>query len=343
MPNHHDIIAIGGSSGAVEALLRILPDLPVNLPATIFIVLHLSPESPNSLPRLFTNNGNLPAESAVNGATFRPGHIYLAPPDQHLLVEKKRMRLSHDARQNGFRPAIDPLFRSVAHSFGPRVIGLILSGGLDDGVSGLIDIKLHGGIALAQDPSDAVAPSMPQSAVANVELDHVVPLRKIAARLSDLVHAPVTARPKRGGKHLAGHPAARKVQEDVPVPPMVKPRQFTCPECGGAMWELAGDNQLRFRCHTGHVYSAQGLAHGQSEELEHALWTAIRSLQESAELRRRMATRLERGALKTYAREYLKIAQEAETHAGVLRDYLARSHGDPAIRATRPNGKAREA
>jgi two-component system chemotaxis response regulator CheB len=331
MPNQHDIVVIGGSSGAVDALLQILPDLPLDLPAAIFVVLHVAPDSPNTLPQLFARQGNLPTESAADGVAFRRGRVYLAPPDRHLLLERKRMVLTDSARQNGFRPAVDPLFRSAAQQFGPRVIGLVLSGDLDDGTAGLIDIKLHGGVALAQDPADASFPGMPRSAVANVELDHVVPLHKIAARLTELIHAPVNGKSSRGHgrKNLAARRTANGSESDPPVPGPETPRHFTCPDCGGAMWELTGDKQLRFRCHTGHVFSAESLSHFQDHELENAVWAAIRTLQESAELRRRMANRLERGALRHYAKEYLKIAQEAETQAGVLRHFLTEAHLDP--------------
>jgi two-component system chemotaxis response regulator CheB len=346
MRNHHDIVAIGGSAGALEALLRILPDLPVELPATIFVVVHIGAESPNLLPQLFTTHGNLPAQEAAHDAPFRRGHIYVAPPDYHLLLEKKRMLLSHGAKVNGFRPAIDPLFRSVARHFGPRVIGLVLSGDLDDGTAGLTEIKLHGGIALVQDPADAPFPSMPKSAVANVELDHVVPLHKIAARLADLVRTPATARSAAAGsrRRLAARDSSERTYDKDGLALPGRARNFSCPECGGAMWELTGDNQLRYRCHTGHIHSAASLGHQQQQTLDNALWTAIRSLQEAAELRRRMAARLERGALQTYAKEYLKIAEEADAGADVLREFLhhSRRNSDAqSHRRSRPLAKKR--
>lgn len=325
MPSHHDIVAIGGSAGAIEALLRILPDLPVGLKAAVFIVVHVAPDSPNSLAQLFTMQGNLPAQLAKHRAVFRPGHVYVAPPDHHLVLERERMVLSHGPKENGFRPAIDPLFRSAAQHFGSRVIGLVLSGNLDDGVAGLNDIKLHGGMALAQDPGDAAFPGLPRNAVANVELDHVVPLHKIANRIAELVATPAKARGAGRRRNLRARSRGGREREPAPVPGRERPRNFSCPECGGAMWELTADNQLRFRCHTGHIHSAETLSHGQKQSVETAMWTAMRSLQESAELHRRMAERLDRGALHAYAKEYLRVAEEADEHAGVLRTFLLSS------------------
>jgi two-component system chemotaxis response regulator CheB len=171
----------------------------------------------------------------------------------------------------------------------------------------------------------------------------VVPLHKIAARLTEFVHTPTNGRAsgRHGRKHLAARNDRREAQDEPAVASPATPRQFTCPDCGGAMWELTSDKQLRFRCHTGHVFSAESLSHFQDHTLETALWAAIRTLQESAELRRRMAKRLERGALRDYAKEYLKIAEEAETQAGVLRHFLDEAHLDPDKPPIGPRGRSR--
>jgi two-component system chemotaxis response regulator CheB len=328
----HDIVVVGGAAGAVEALLRFVPELPADLPAAIFITLHDEAGDAGALPELLSRVGKLPTQLATHGAPFQHGHIYLAPPDRHLTLEKRRMTLVLGPRENGYRPAVDPLFRSAAQAFGTRVIGLVLSGGLDDGTAGLMDIKLHGGIALAQDPSSALYSGMPQSAVSNVELDHIVQVDKMARRLVELVSGSATARaPAEPRKRLARTPSAaaprKPAAELPPVPQPAFPQNFSCPDCGGAMWELTSDKQLRYRCHTGHTHSSITLGASQDRLVENALWTAIRALQEAAELRRRMAVRLEKHARPGAARDCSRRAKDADRQADVLRDLLLANGG----------------
>src|SRR5215211_1730254 len=186
-----DIIVVGASAGGIEALRVLAGGLPADLPASLFVVLHTSPESPAMLADILDRSGSLPALSPKDGDRIRPGTIYVAPPDRHLLIEPNLMRVTRGPKENRFRPAVDPLFRSAAQTYGPRVAGIILTGGLDDGTSGLWAVKRLGGVAVVQDPEEAFMPSMPQSALDQVEVDYTLPLAGMAPLLSRLARTSV--------------------------------------------------------------------------------------------------------------------------------------------------------
>src|SRR5215211_1119499 len=189
-----DIIVVGASAGGIEALRVLAGGLPADFPASLFVVLHTSPESPAMLPNILDRSGSLPALSPKDGDRIRPGTIYVAPPDRHLLIEPNRLRVTRGPKENRFRPAVDPLFRSAAETYGPRVIGVILTGYLDDGTAGLWNVKQRGGTTIVQDPADAVADSMPRSALKHVEVDHCVRLVQIPSLLVRLTHEPAEER-----------------------------------------------------------------------------------------------------------------------------------------------------
>ncbi|MHB8597769.1 MAG: chemotaxis protein CheB [Ktedonobacteraceae bacterium] len=192
MPEH-DIIVIGASAGGVEALITLTATLPPNLQAAVFIVLHIPAQSPSMLPDILNRAGSLKVVSATDNAKIEYGHIYVAPPDFHLLVESEHIRVVSGPRENRHRPAIDPLFRSAASAYGSRVMGVILTGSLDDGTAGLQAIKRCGGLAIVQDPQDALFPSMPLSALANVQVDYTLPLAQIGPLLGNLSHESTSA------------------------------------------------------------------------------------------------------------------------------------------------------
>lgn len=187
----HDIVVIGASAGGLWALEELVADLPADLPAAVFIVVHISARFPSWLPHILQKFAKLPAVHAVDGAAIEAGHIYIAPPDRHLLVKPEYMRVVLGPKENRFRPAIDPLFRTAALAYGKRVVGVVLSGLLDDGTAGLIEIKEQGGVALVQDPQEAMFPSMPQSAIQHAAVDHILPVADIARVLVHLADQPV--------------------------------------------------------------------------------------------------------------------------------------------------------
>ncbi len=290
-----DVVVIGTSAGGIAALESIAAGLPADFPGSVLIVMHLSPESRGSLPGFLAKAGRLTAANAEDGEEIRPNRIYVAPPDYHLIISDDRLRLAQGPKENRFRPAIDPLFRSAALAFGRRVVGVILTGYLDDGTAGLAAVKTAGGLAIVQDPLEAVAPSMPRSALRAVQVDHCLKLAKIAPMLVKLARG-------QGGE--GGRPVLDEAPEDIGIETEIAAgsqaaarrifelgdaSMFSCPECHGALFRLHGQGPERFRCHTGHGFTAGSLAAALAEDVEKSLWTSVRSLQEQGMLLNHMA------------------------------------------------------
>ncbi|MFY9823855.1 MAG: chemotaxis protein CheB [Thermoanaerobaculia bacterium] len=327
----HDVIVLGASAGGVQALCRVIERLPPDLPAAVFVVLHLTPHGRSMLPAILERSGSLPALHPPDGEVIRPGRIYVAPPDHHLTIADGHVHLSRNARENGHRPAIDVLFRTAARSYGPRVVGVVLTGNLDDGTAGLAAIKKCGGVAVVQDPEDADYPSMPESAIANVAVDHVLPLAEIGPRLEELLRQPpgeaadcdeVEEEPDAMGTSKKADAAGAPLE--VPG----DPSGLTCPECGGSLFERPGEKPLHFRCRTGHAYSPESLLAKQSENLEAAFWAALRSLEENATLSRRMEKRARQHGHRRAGEGYQRRADDAEKHAAMIRSILEKGRAD---------------
>jgi two-component system chemotaxis response regulator CheB len=276
------LIVIGGSAGAVDALQKIVNGLPASLPAAICIVVHLAPESPGLVHKVLERAGSLPAEVAADGRKLEAGRIYVAPVDQHLLVEPNALRLSRGPKENMFRPAVDPLFRSAAQVYGPRVIGVILSGGLDDGTAGLWAVKQLGGMTIVQEPADAMSTGMPQSAIDNVAIDYRVPAAGIPQLLVQLTAMTVQERQAKASPlmeieiRIAGGANARESGIETVGPPS----PFACPECHGTLRELTEGNRTRYRCHTGHAYSPASLSTAIDRAIAESLWNTVRAIDE---------------------------------------------------------------
>lgn len=286
-----DVVCIGASAGGVSALQQLIARLPADFPAAVFVVLHVPQTGTSVLPNILNRAGKLPVLHAVNGDPIVHGHVYVAPPGFHLTLERHGMRVSRGARENGHRPAIDPLFRSAALAFGPRVAGVVLSGLLDDGTMGLREIKRSGGVAIVQDPADTAWPSMPQNALDHVDVDHCARPAAIGDFLVNLVGRARTM----PAEHSDAERALREVRvltmhEDERDKPG-EPSPYSCPECGGVLWELRDGELLRFRCRVGHAYTSDVLLSDQVDTIERALWTALRALEEQGALKRRMAER----------------------------------------------------
>jgi two-component system chemotaxis response regulator CheB len=287
-PGH--VVVIGASTGGVNALLEIAEALPAGFAAPVCIVLHIG-SNPSLLPELLRFRGNNHAVHAKPGQRLSPGTLHVAPPDCHMLIEGDTLRLTHGPKENFARPAIDPLFRSAAQSLGPRAIGVILTGQMDDGTAGLKAIKECGGITVVQDPRTAMEQEMPHSALQNVEVEHCVALDRIAPLLARLVQSQSFA---------AASPVPVEVHREVAINKgaafmeqlegMADPAPLTCPDCGGGLWEMKDRKPLRYRCHTGHAYSALSLARAQRDAAEHALWAGVRALAERENLLRRVAS-----------------------------------------------------
>ena len=316
-----DIIVIGASAGGVQALCTVIEDLPPNLPAAIFVVLHIAPDGYSALPAILSRSGRLPATHPADGEVIRPGRIYVAPPDRHLAIQNGHIHLSSNASENGYRPAVDVLFRTAARSYGPRVTGVVLTGNLDDGTAGLAAIKKCGGVAIVQDPGDADYPGMPVSAIHNVAVDHVLPLAGIGGLIDSLLYEP---RPAGEGScdEVEEEPDTMGVSEEPEINRGAEPSGLTCPECGGSLFEKPGEHPLHFRCRTGHAYSPESLFSKQFHALEGSLWAALRALEENAALSRRLEERARQHGNTFSSLRYEKRALEAEKHADVLRKIL---------------------
>jgi len=300
-----DMIVVGASAGGIEALTQIVPLLPANLPAAVFVVLHLPTESKSVLPAILGRKSNVRVEHAVDGEPIEHSRVYIAPPDRHLMIEQNQVRLSHGPRENGHRPAIDPLFRTAARTYGSRVVGIILSGNLYDGTLGLRAVKQHGGVSVVQDPADATYTGMPENAIENDDPDHIVAASDVAALIERLAGERVPLTPSGNGD--AGENGSRE------------PTGFSCPDCNGGLWVEAEGRDTRFVCRVGHAYSAESLYVQQADAVEAALWTAIRTLQERSELAARLAERLSSGGGGLGAERFRRHANDARRHADAIR------------------------
>lgn len=328
-----DLVVVGASTGGVEALRVLVANLPSGFSAAVLIVMHIGMRD-SILPSILASVSILPVRQARHGDLVEAGRILLAPPDQHLTLVRQgnacRVVLARTAKENYTRPAIDPLFRSAAATFGQRAIGVILTGNLDDGTAGLATIKACGGLAIVQDPDEARAVSMPKSAIAHVEVDYVLRLDEISPVLVRLVQEAIEGNATIPLEEevpqwvrLENNFAVQGVEMDS-LERLAKPSTYTCPECHGALWELTNQAPRRFRCHTGHAYSEGTLIVLQVEKVEDAIWTAMRALQERKMLMRRMAEdALARERFEESA-DYTVQADEAERSAEVLRDMIMR-------------------
>jgi two-component system, chemotaxis family, protein-glutamate methylesterase/glutaminase len=319
------IIVIGCSVGGVEALQKLVAGLPHDLPPAIFVVLHIGPQTRSVLPEILSRAGRLPARHPRQGETIRRSHIYVAPPDQHLIIENNRIVLSRGPKENRHRPAVDPLFRSAARAYGRQVIGIVMTGSLDDGTMGLLTIKKAGGTAIVQDPEDAVCSDMPRSAMQHVKVDYVLPVTEIPAVLAELVPQPVSSGNGLGRdddvlKEIKIAQADMAAIEDDNRPGT--PSQFGCPDCGGVLWEIDDQEMLRFRCRVGHAFTAQSLGAQQSEAVEGALWAAMRAMEESASLAHRMANKAEKARNHKAAQRFQDRAKDKMEKAELLRNLI---------------------
>jgi two-component system chemotaxis response regulator CheB len=281
-----NIIVIGTSSGGLDALDNLIGQLPSDLPASIFIVQHMSPENTaDALIHKLSRHRSFHCRLAKNGEPFKPGRIYIAPPDNHLLVKKNKLLVTKGARENRNRPAIDPLFRSAAVTHGPSVIGVVLTGMFDDGTAGLVAIKKCGGVTVVQDPRDANYPGMPQSALNHLKVDHCVPIAGMGRLLEKLCHEH-PGKTKRVPKDISTEAeiAERVLSNVALVNGLGSLVPYNCPNCGGVLWEIASADVKRYRCHTGHSFSVSSLLASQSEKIEETLWVSLRMFEERKNL-----------------------------------------------------------
>jgi len=311
---------IGGSSGATAPLKEILQRLPADLPAAVFVVLHIPAQGIGILTKVASAASRLPVVQAESGMVVENSRVYLAAPDHHLLLLENHIRLGRGPRENMVRPAIDPLFRSAALQYGPRVIGVILSGLLSDGAAGLTAIKQCGGLALVQDPSDALANEMPLRALESTTVDLCVPSARIGDVLSELAREePGTRLPVPPEIRLEVEIAAGERVGSDSLMQIADPAPLTCPGCGGVLSELKMEHPLRFRCQVGHAYTADALAKEQESRVDEALRVALRIIEERAELVHRMAQDGRHSGRPAVAQMYEARAAEYREYADMIR------------------------
>jgi two-component system chemotaxis response regulator CheB len=310
----------------VEALVKLVGGLPSNLRAAVFIVVHLAPASPGFLPGILSRAGALPARHARDGERIEHGTIYVAPPDHHLFVSASTVRVSHGPRENRHRPAVDVLFRSAAEAFGWRTIGLILSGSLDDGALGLQAIKSRGGIALVQDPKEAIFSSMPEAALRYTAVDEVLPLRRIASRLVQWTETEAEEPHVKVGPGLASNsnPSKATMTPNKMTQNFGEPSAFACPECNGPLWEVKNGQLVHFRCLVGHSYSPESLLESDGEALERALWSAIRTLEQRSALLKRLALQTRLARQHHSAAGFDERASDCDAQARIIRSLVER-------------------
>jgi two-component system chemotaxis response regulator CheB len=306
----------------LKALLRLVASLPSRLSAAVFVVIHVSARHGSTLPQLIRRDCRLPAVHAVDYEVIRRGRIYVARPDFHLLLKSGYMRVVQGPKENRFRPAIDPLFRTAAAEYGERVVGVILSGLLDDGTHGAMLIKRSNGVVIVQHPDEAEAPSMPLSVLRYVKVDYSLPAAKIASVIAQL------AGQLRGGDSPVMMSSKAETYDVVEgatdalrhVETLGPPSFFVCPECGGALWEFKEDQFIRYRCHVGHGFTAELLRDGQMNNVEGSIWQAIQRLEEKAALCRHFANESRRAQRESAMTEYYAAALKSMLQADRLRE-----------------------
>jgi two-component system chemotaxis response regulator CheB len=322
------VIVVGASAGGITAVRTLLNKLPTDIPAAIFIVVHTSPDGPGMLATVLNRATRLTVVNAEDGELIRDGCVYVAPPDYHLIIADRHLRLTHGPREHRFRPAVDPLFRTAAEHYGARTIGIVLSGHMADGTHGMALINQAGGVTMVQHPDEAQVPSMPLNAMRRGGIDYVLPIEEMATVIMGLLM-------KGRQRGTRKSPRKRPLKTEIPTPErpgtdalrtheFKEPLSpFTCPDCGGTLREIKEKELVRYRCHVGHGFNSESLRDGMDEKLEETLWSALRAIEENIELRSRMLTRAKNRSLTAFTDTLEQEIAEMKPRASALRRLLA--------------------
>jgi two-component system, chemotaxis family, protein-glutamate methylesterase/glutaminase len=316
---NRDIVVMGGSTGAMDAICKIIATFESEMNAAIFVVIHMGADSPGYLAEILATNSKLPVQFAVDHDPIELGKIYVAPPDRHLLVKPGEVRVIFGPKENNFRPAVDPLFRSAATTYDGRVVGVVVSGSLDDGTHGLLQIKRSGGVAIVQTPDEAPEAGMPTSAISRVNIDYVRSSDEIGPLICQLVRQEVDAAASLGDDETD---VSEGLISALRMNGIRSPTPFICPECHGALWEVNDGKVVSYRCHVGHGFGVDTLLKLQATEIEQALWSSVRGFEEQAALQKRTAHK--HGTDDGMRERLLRSADEQQQMADLIRSILVR-------------------
>jgi two-component system chemotaxis response regulator CheB len=325
--NRARIVVIGSSAGGVYVLEELVAALPADFRAPIFIVQHVAPDVPSLLPDILNYAGKLPASHPFDGERIQPGHIYVAPPDHHMLVEQEHIIVKKGPKENRFRPSIDALFRPAAYTYGAHVIGVVLTGLLNDGTSGMWSLKRLGGTSVIQEPEDALYPSMPERVQENVDVDYVVPAARMADLLVELTRQTSNVQPDLTAEEQNRMAREIKIAEQenafsMNIMDYGQLSPLTCPECHGSLVSIEESSLLRFRCYTGHGFTAGALLADVNRNVKTSLWNAVRGLEEVQYLLGKKAQMLQRDGDLATAMGYLASIQQVQERAKKIRHLL---------------------
>jgi two-component system chemotaxis response regulator CheB len=324
---NRDIVVIGASAGGIPALVDLVKHLPSQLNASVFVVMHLSPHSPSLLPQIITRSGYLKAIHPRDYQVIEQGIIYIAPPNHHMLVEDDHILVKKGPKENRFRPSIDALFRSAAYTYKTRVIGIILSGMLDDGTSGMWSIKRMGGLGIIQAPEDAMCSSMPTNVTEYVTVDYSVPVSQMGELINQLIKEQAPEKPELEAEEIKRIEtevkiAAQKNAFEAGLQQLGNLTLLTCPECNGSLVQFKEGNLVRYRCHTGHGFTQNAFMANASKAIEEKLWQAVRSLEELVMILEEMAKQYEQLERPAKAQQFHKKAKETKEKAAILHQYI---------------------
>lgn len=343
-----ELVVIGASAGGLVGLLTIVKALPPTLPAAVVIVMHTNSSGTTYLPDILSRASRLPVHFVKDGQPIEGGQILIAPPDFHVVVARRSLSLTRGPRENGFRPAIDPLFRTASRVFRKRVMGIILSGALDDGTYGMSVIQDNGGVTVVQDPDEAQIPSMPMTVMAAVNVDHVLKAAKIAEAIVQLTTGARASKATVKNSPKQPEPEPQDADSTSVEDMMAKfgsPSALTCPDCGGALWDVSDEGLLRYRCHVGHQFSADALDSRTHDIVEGALWKAVRVLEEQSAMKSRLADRAKGAGLAMVRKGFAAGAHDSHRQAEAIRDLLFSRKvvepGEAVVAAARSRKKSR--
>lgn len=328
---HRDIIVVGASAGGLSPLRQIISQFSPDMPASVLVVMHLPVEPSSHLSQILAASGSAPVQWASDRLKLQPGHVYIAPANQHLLLNRDEIRVVFGPRECGCRPSIDVLFRSAAAAYGNRVIGVVLSGKLDDGARGMQAVKRCGGTAIVMDPALAGEPEMPSNAMRQAEIDHYLSPQQIGSTLLALIHEPIDESSMIPNDFTLENRIAQQAMLLDARPPWDAPGHLSCPDCGGELRRTEDGELGYYRCYLGHAFGSSSVLKSQQEQVEQAMWTALRALRDRKRVLESLAQTYRERNRHQFAESMSQRADEVDGQYQVLREVLASLPAAPTL------------